>query len=112
MNFVMHSITQPTREQFDLDARSRWEGEGGSQKLPFDCVSSKSGNGGQSRIGILGMLKRIVASCAVPLSWLVSCDGRFARDTREMFGIPCVDRNARLHKYGVGAGTAVGKCGY
>jgi hypothetical protein len=96
MKIIAGSIAQPTREQFDFEARCRWEGEGGLQQLPFDWGLSRSGSGGPPRVGILGMLKRITASCAVPLDWLVSSDGRFARDTRELFGIPRVNRIPRL----------------
>jgi hypothetical protein len=88
MNIITHSITQPTRERFDFDARCRWEGEGGLQQPPFDRELPWSGGGWPLRIGMAGILRRMTASFAGPLNWLVSSDGRFARDTRELFGIP------------------------
>lgn len=98
MNIIARSITQPTGRQFDFDARCRWEGEGGSQRLPFHRGSPESSGGWPLRIGIVGMLKRMAASCPSALNWLVSSDGRFASDTREMFGIPYVDQGAPFHK--------------
>ena len=98
MNIIARSFAQPTGQQFDVDARCRWDGEGGSQRLPFDRGSPESGSGWPLRIGIVGMLKRMAASCTSALDWLVSSNGRFASDTREMFGIPQVDQGARFHK--------------
>jgi hypothetical protein len=90
MNFVMHSVRQPTGEQFDIDARCRWEGEGGLQQAPYDLGTPLSGIMWPLRIGMAGLLRRMTAPCLEPLNWLLRSDGRVARDIREMFGIPHV----------------------
>ena len=97
MNIIARSIAQPTGEQFDLDARGRWEGEGGLQQSSFDRGLPEGGSGLPLRIGMAGMWSRLTVSCTRPLDWLVSNDGRLARDTRELFGIPRVDRIVRSH---------------
>jgi hypothetical protein len=98
MNIITHSITQPTADRFDYEARCRWEGEGGLQQPPFNRGLPWSGSGWPLRIGMAGILRRMTASFAGPLDWLVSSDGRFARDARELFGIPRLDRGARVNK--------------
>jgi hypothetical protein len=98
MNISARSITQPTADRFDYEARCRWEGEGGSQRLSFDRGLPESGSKWPLRKGLAGILRRLTASSMRPLDWLVSSDGRFARDTRELFGIPRVDRGARVNK--------------
>jgi hypothetical protein len=98
MNNITGSIAQPTGEQFDFDACRRWEGEGGLQQLPFDRRLSEGSSGWTLRAGMAGMWSRMADSYTRPLEWLVSSDGRFARDTRELFGIPRVIRTTRLHR--------------
>ena len=63
------------------------------------------------RLGIAGLVTRALDSCTGALDWLVSSDGRFARDTRELFGIPGADRGAHLRSEWIDAvvqRTAVG----
>ena len=98
MNIIAHSITQPTGQQFDSDARYRWEEEGGSQRLPLVRELPESGSRWPLQEGLAEILRYLTASYTRPLDWLVSSDGRFARDTREMFGIPRVDRSAHSPK--------------
>src|SRR5688572_19997060 len=90
MSFVMHSVRQPTREQFDVDARCRWEGEGGLQQAPYDLATPLKSIVWPLQIGLAGMLRRMAASCSGPFNWLLRSDKRLARDIREMFGIPHV----------------------
>lgn len=98
MNIMAHSIAQPTGQQFDFDACRRWEGEGGQQQPPFDGKLS-AGRKWALRIGTAPIWKWMADSCMRPLDWLVSSDGRVARDTRELFGIPRTHRNACLNTF-------------
>jgi len=93
MNIVIQSIGQPTRERFDLEAHRRWEGEGGMQTPAFAHGAPKSTSEWPLRMGISVFLRRVADLCLRPVDWIVSSDGRFARDTREMFGIPYADRS-------------------
>jgi len=93
MNIIVRPIAQPTREQFDFNACCRWDEDGGLQRPPFDRgIPPENLNGWPLRIGVIGIWERLKASGTHLLDWLVSSDGRLARDIRELFGVPCMKR--------------------